>query len=90
MGDVDEENIGGRANGFGIDEHEFGFDEELNIGRIGGNRAHLDDGFYRPDCDDLLDGGVGGKWTEVDPEIVELTVNVPSGNNSNYVKRNAA
>ena len=51
--DVDEENIGGRASGFGIlDKYEFGFDEELNIGRIGENRAHLGDGFYIPtDCD---------------------------------------
>ena len=73
--DVDEENIGGRANGFGIDGHEFGFDEELNIGRIGENRAHLDDGFHIPDCDELLDRGLGGKWTEVNLEIVELTVN---------------
>ena len=87
--DVDEENIGGRANGFGIDEHEFGFDEELNIGRIGENRAHLDDGFCIPEFDDLPDGGVGGRWTAVNPEIVELTVNGASGNNSNYyVTRN--
>ena len=62
-----------------IDEHEFGFDEELNIGRIGENRAHLDDGFYIPDCDDLPDRGAGGKWTEVNPEIVELTVNDAKG-----------
>ena len=38
---------------------------------------------------DLPDRGVGGKWTEVNPEIVELTVNGASGNNSNYyVTRN--
>ena len=73
--DVDEENIGGRANGFGIDEHKFGFDEELKIGRIGENRANLDDGFFIPQYDDLSGRGVGGKWTEVNPEIVEITVN---------------
>ena len=36
--DVDDENIGCQANGFDIDEQEFGYDEELNI---------------IPDCGDL-------------------------------------
>ena len=73
--DVDDENIGGRANGFGIDEQEFGYDEELDIGRIGENRAHLDDNYYEEDFDDHPDRGVSGKWTAVDPTIVSLTVN---------------
>lgn len=36
--------ISGRANGngFGIDEFEYGFDEDLNLGRMGEESAHLD------------------------------------------------
>ena len=47
----------------------------MNIGRIEDNRAHLDDGVFVPEFDDFPDRGVGGKWTDVNPEIVELTVN---------------
>ena len=67
--DVDDENIGCRANGFGIDEHKFGYDEELDIGRIGEDRAHLDNEFSIPDCSDRSGRGVGCKWTEGSPEI---------------------
>jgi len=73
--DVDDENIGGRANNFGMDEFEFGIDEDLNTGRMGADRVHLDGDFFISDCDDVPDGGVGGKWMDVDPEIVELSVN---------------
>ena len=67
--DVDDENIGCRADGFGIDKHKFGHDEELDIGRIGEDRAHLEDEFSIPDCSDHSGGGLGGKWTEANPEI---------------------
>lgn len=67
--DVDDENIGCRADGFGIDKHKFGHDEELDIGRIGEDRAHLDNEFSIPDCSDHSGRGVGGKWTEANPEI---------------------
>lgn len=44
----------------GNDDFEHGFDEDLNLGRIGENRSHLDPDFSMFDYDDEPDVGPDG------------------------------
>ena len=54
---------------------EYAANEGLNLTRIGGNRAHLDDGYCLLDYYDDPDFDPDGQWSPVDPAITNITFN---------------
>ena len=87
--DVDGKNIGGRANNFGMDEFEFGIDEDLNTGWMGADRVHLDGDLFISDYDEFrMKGWVVNGWTSTQ-KLSSYRSTGQSVNNSYYVKRSS-